>query len=72
MNTGHNGSGFTLHANSVEDTWPRMLAILVGTGATAEFSHLLAKCSLSWVIQVQRLNGIRAVTAIERFVTPIV
>jgi pilus assembly protein CpaF len=72
MNTGHNGSGFTLHANSIEDTWPRMLAILVGTGATAEFSHLLAKCSLSWVIQVQRLNGIRAVTAIERFVTPIV
>jgi pilus assembly protein CpaF len=70
MNTGHNGSGFTLHANSIEDTWPRMLAILVGTGATAEFSRLLATSSLSWVIHIQRLNGIRAVTAIERFVTP--
>lgn len=70
MNTGHNGSGFTLHANSIEDAWPRMLAILVGTGATTEFSRLLVTSALSWVIHIQRLNGIRAVTAIERFVTP--
>ena len=70
MNTGHNGSGFTLHANSIEDTWPRMLAILVGTGASAEFSRLLVTSAISWVIQIQRLNGIRVVTAIERLVTP--
>lgn len=70
MNTGHSGSGFTLHANSIEDVWPRMLAILVGTGASSEFSRLLVSSALSWVIQVQRLNGKRAVTAIERFRIP--
>jgi pilus assembly protein CpaF len=70
MNTGHSGSGFTLHANSIEDVWPRMLAILVGTGASSEFSRLLVSSALSWVIQVQRLNGRRVVTAIERFRIP--
>ena len=68
MNTGHSGSGFTLHANSIEDAWPRMLSILIGTGVSRELSRMLVTSSLSWVIQVQRLNGIRTVTAIERLV----
>jgi hypothetical protein len=54
----------------MEDVWPRMFAILVGTGASSEFSRLLVSSALSWVIQVQRLNGIRVVTSIERLRIP--
>lgn len=66
INTGHNGSGFTLHANSVEDAWPRMLAILVGSGVSIEFAQLLIASSITWVIEVRRLNGKRAISAIQR------
>jgi pilus assembly protein CpaF len=66
INTGHNGSGFTLHANSVEDAWPRLLAILVGSGLSIEFAQLLISSSINWVIEVRRLNGKRVISAIQR------
>jgi pilus assembly protein CpaF len=66
INTGHNGSGFTLHANSIQDAWPRMLGILVGTGVSIEFAQLLISSSISWVIEVKRISGNRAVYAIQR------
>ena len=70
INTGHNGSGFTLHANSVEDAWPRMLAILVGSGVSIEFAQLLISSSITWVIEVRRLNGHRVISAIQRLGRP--
>jgi len=66
INTGHNGSGFTLHANSVEDAWPRLLGILVGAGVSIEFAQLLIASSITWVIEVKRVSGKRVVSAIQR------
>jgi pilus assembly protein CpaF len=66
INTGHNGSGFTLHANSVEDAWPRLLGILVGVGVSIEFAQLLIASSITWVIEVKRVSGKRVVSAIQR------
>jgi pilus assembly protein CpaF len=66
INTGHNGSGFTLHANSVEDAWPRLLGILVGSGVNIDFAQLLVSSSITWVIEMKRINGNRSVSAIQR------
>ena len=66
INTGHNGSGFTLHANSVEDAWPRLLGILVGSGVNIDFAQLLVSSSITWVIEMKRVNGNRSVSAIQR------
>lgn len=69
INTGHSGSGFTLHANSVEDVSPRMLAILVGAGVSIEFANLLISRAITWVIEVKRVNGKRTVSTIQRLGT---
>lgn len=66
MNTGHSGSGFTLHANSVEDLMPRMLAILAGIGVAPKLAKLLIASSLTWVIEVKRLQSKRSVTNVQR------
>lgn len=66
MNTGHSGAGFTLHANSVTDALPRMLAILAGVGVNPELGRLLVSSSVTWVIEVKRMGSNRAVTAIQR------
>jgi pilus assembly protein CpaF len=66
INTGHNGSGFTLHANSINDALPRMLAILVGSGVSMEFARLLISSSITWVIEIQRVSGKRIVSEIKR------
>lgn len=70
INTGHLGSGFTLHANSVEDVWPRMLAILVGAGVSIEFTQLLISRTIRWVIEVKRVSGKRTISAIQRLGVP--
>jgi pilus assembly protein CpaF len=66
MNTGHSGSGFTLHANSVRDLIPRMLAILAGIGVAPKLAKLLIRSSITWVIEVKRFNSNRTVTNIQR------
>ena len=66
MNTGHSGSGFTLHANSVQDLSPRMLAILAGIGVAPKLGRLLIESSLNWVIEVKRSESKRCVTNIQR------
>jgi pilus assembly protein CpaF len=66
MNTGHSGAGFTLHANSVIDALPRMLAILAGVGVNPELGRLLIASSITWVIEVKRVSSKRTVTAIQR------
>jgi pilus assembly protein CpaF len=66
MNTGHSGSGFTIHANSVQDLFPRMLAILAGIGVAPKLAKLLIESSLNWVIEVKRSESKRCVTNIQR------
>jgi pilus assembly protein CpaF len=66
MNTGHSGSGFTLHSNSVRDLIPRMLAILAGIGVAPKLAKLLIRSSITWVIEVKRFNSNRTVTNIQR------
>jgi len=66
MNTGHSGSGFTLHANSVRDLIPRMLAILAGIGVAPKLAKLLIRSSITWVIEVKRFDSNRTVTNIQR------
>jgi len=69
MNTGHSGSGFTLHANSVHDVIPRLLAILSSVGVSTELSKLLISSSLTWVIEVKRLGARREVTNVQKLIT---
>jgi Flp pilus assembly CpaF family ATPase len=66
MNTGHTGSGFTLHANSIQDVFPRMLAILAGAGVSPALAKLLIASSISWVIELKRNNLRREVIKIAR------
>jgi pilus assembly protein CpaF len=66
MNTGHAGSGFTLHANSIRDVIPRMLAILSGIGVSTELAKVLITSSVSWVIELSRSNSRREVANIQR------
>jgi pilus assembly protein CpaF len=66
LNTGHSGSGFTMHANSSEDAVPRMLAILASAGLAPQLSKVLIASSISWVVEVKRISAQRVVTRIER------
>ena len=66
LNTGHGGSGFTLHANSHSETISRMLAILAGVGVLPELGKLLIDSSLKWVIEVRKLNSERKIVAIRK------
>lgn len=66
MNTGHSGSGFTLHANSVQDAVPRMLAILSAIDVSPKLAKVLISSSISWVIEVRRTSALREVTKIQR------
>ena len=68
LNTGHSGSGFTLHANSISEVVPRMLAILAGVGMQPSLAKVLISASIHWAIEVKRLATGREVVAIERLV----
>lgn len=66
MNTGHSGSGFTIHANTIQDFTPRVLAIMAGIGIEPGLTKLLVNSAITWVVEVKRLNGKRRVTNIKR------
>jgi pilus assembly protein CpaF len=68
LNTGHSGSGFTLHANSIAEVGPRMLAILAGVGMQPSLAKVLISASVNWTIEVKRMSAGREVVAIERLV----
>lgn len=68
LNTGHSGSGFTLHANSIAEVGPRMLAILAGVGMQPSLAKVLISASVNWAIEVKRMSAGREVVAIERLV----
>ena len=66
LNTGHSGSGFTLHANSSKAAVPRMLAILSGAGVNTELARILLASSIQWVVEVQKIEKKRVVLSIEK------
>jgi pilus assembly protein CpaF len=66
LNTGHSGSGFSLHANNHGEVQSRMLTILSGAGVNHDFAKQLIRNSISWVIEVSRDNDARKVVAIKR------
>ena len=68
LNTGHSGSGFTLHANSISEAVPRMLAILAGVGMQPSLAKVLISASIHWAIEIKRMATGREVVAIERLV----
>ena len=68
LNTGHSGSGFTLHANSISEVVPRMLAILAGVGMQPSLAKVLISASIHWAIEIKRLATGRQVVAIEPLV----
>ena len=66
LNTGHNGAGFTLHANSQRDALPRMIGILNFSGVSSHVASALIASAIQWVIEVRRTSEGRKVVAIER------
>jgi pilus assembly protein CpaF len=69
MNTGHSGSGFTLHANSVHDAIPRMLSIMATAGMASDLARTLIASSVAWVIELRKQNGTRQLSSIQRLET---
>ena len=67
MNTGHSGSGATIHANSLESIPARLRAIALAAGLTFEVIESLLAASVQWVIHIGIIEGRRAIEAIGRF-----
>ena len=71
MNTGHEGSMGTLHANSAEDAMQRLMTMITMAGARLEQDALAAIVgrSLHVVVQAMRLpDGQRKITSISELV----
>ncbi len=66
LNTGHTGAGFSLHANSYQEAFLRMVGILNFAGVQNELAKSLIANSIHWVIEVKREGSQRRVVAIER------
>lgn len=66
LNTGHSGAGFSLHANSHQDAYLRMVGILNFAGVPKDLAKSLIASSIHWVIEVKREGSQRKVVAVER------
>ena len=67
INTGHSGSGATLHANSVESVPSRLRSIGIAAGLNPDVLDALVAASVTWVIHVEVASGKRRVEAVGRF-----
>jgi pilus assembly protein CpaF len=67
LNTGHGGSATTLHANSIADVPNRLLAIGKSAGLDSWVLSELVASAISYVIQVEQVEGIRRIQAIGKF-----
>ena len=69
LNTGHSGSGATLHANSLASVPARLHAIGILAGVTPQQLDPLLLSSIKWVIQVgfAQSSGKRQILAIGQF-----
>ena len=71
MNTGHNGSMTTLHANSPQDAIRRIksLAAMSGIGLDNSVINELISSAIDVVIQLERMeDGVRRITSISELV----
>lgn len=66
LNTGHTGAGFSLHANSYQEAFLRMVGILNFAGVPKDLAKSLIASSIHWVIEVKREGSQRKVVAVER------
>ncbi len=67
LNTGHAGSWFTLHANSVGDIPARLVALGALAGMSPEMVVLQAAAALDAVVFLRRENGVRTVAQVAAF-----
>ena len=67
MNTGHSGSGATLHANSIESVPSRLRSIGIAAGLDPGVLDELVAASITWVIHVGVTSGKRRVEEVGRF-----
>lgn len=66
MNTGHSGSGSTVHANSADAVPARLYAMGALAGASREAVALQAQTALDYVVHVERSEGQRVVRGVYR------
>ena len=64
MNTGHQGSATTLHANSCSDVISRLHMLGMLAGVASQAIHAQIASALDVVIEVKRMNNFRVVTEI--------
>jgi pilus assembly protein CpaF len=64
LNTGHQGAGFTLHANSIDTVVARLRVLLLLGGLPAVAVDELIRASVDWVVFMGRASGGHAVEAI--------
>ena len=58
LNTGHQGAGFTLHANSVDTVVTRLRILLMLSGLPTAAVDELIRASVHWVIFMGRKPGV--------------
>lgn len=66
MNTGHAGSGSTLHANSAEAVPARLYAMGALAGVSREALDLQAQTALDYLVHVERAKGQRFIRGVYR------
>ena len=54
MNTGHAGTGFTLHANGVDEVVPRMLSLLARAGVSSSLGRAMIASSIDFILLMSR------------------
>jgi len=65
LNTGHQGAGFTLHANGIKDVITRLRAILASAGLERMLSDQMIQSSIDFVIEVRKVDGARRLMGIR-------
>lgn len=67
LNTGHSGAGFTLHANGISETVPRLLTLLAQQGIQPGLGRMMIASGIQVAIEVVK-QPTRKVTKIESLV----
>jgi pilus assembly protein CpaF len=68
LNTGHDGAGATLHANSPQAVGPRLVALGALGGWDARSTALQAAAAVDVVVHMARVGGVRRPVALSRLV----
>mgnify|MGYP000084105683 CR=1 FL=1 len=68
MNSGHEGAGATIHANSLQGVPNRLRGIAAGCGLGFAEVDALAASAFDWIIQLGVIEGMRRVVGVGRLV----